>query len=73
MNWYIEVDFTLCAVLYILMAVTGLQDEVPMTCLGRGVIWFYALCGLKFTSFVNPSMYFTFIESCRGDFTGTTF
>ena len=41
-NWYIEVDFSLCAVLYIIMAVTGLQDEVAMTCLGKGVIWFFA-------------------------------
>ena len=56
MKWYIAVDFNLCAVLYIIMAVTSLQDEVPMTCLGKGVIWFFALCGLKFTSFVNPSI-----------------
>ena len=66
MKWYIAVDFTLCAVLYIIMAVTGLQDEVPMACLGKGVIWsVFAICGLKFTSFVNPSMCFTFIESYR--------
>ena len=65
MKWYIAVDFNLCAVLYIIMAVTSLQDEVLMACLGKGVIWFFALCGLKFTSFVNPSMCFTFIESYR--------
>lgn len=55
------------------MVVTGLQDEVPMTCLGKGVICFFGLCGLKFTSFVNPSMCFTFIESSGRDFAGTTF
>ena len=65
MKWYIEVDFNICAVLYIIMAVTSLQDEVPMACLDKGVIWCFALCGLKFTSFVNPSMCFTFIESYR--------
>ena len=65
MKWYITVDFNLCAVLYIIMAVTSLQDEVPTACLDKGVIWCFALCGLKFTSFVNPSMYFTFIESYR--------
>ena len=45
------------------MAVTSLQDEVPTACLDKGVIWCFALCGLKSTSFVNPSMCFTFIES----------
>ena len=65
MKWYIAVDFNLCAVLYIIMAVTSLQDEVPTACLDKGVIWCFALCGLKFTSFVNPSMCFTFIESYR--------
>ena len=40
MNWYIEVDFNLCAVLYIIMEVIGLHDEVPMACLGKGVICF---------------------------------
>ena len=65
MKWYIEVDFNICAVLYIIMAVTSLQDEVPMACLDKGVIWCFALCGLKFTSFVNPSMCFTVIESYR--------
>ena len=61
MKWYIAVDFNLCAVLYIIMAVTSLQDEVPTACLDKGVIW-WSLCS---TSFVNPSMCFTFIESYR--------
>ena len=52
---------------------SGLQDEVPMACLGKGVICFFALCGLKFTAFVNPSMCFTFIESRRRHFAGTAF
>ena len=53
----------LCALLYIITAVVGLQDEGPMSCLGYRVSWFLALAGLHFTSVVNPSMCFTFSES----------
>ena len=67
MKWYIAVDFNLCAVcsLYHNGGDYSLQDAVPSACLDKGVIWCFALCGLKFTSFVNPSMCFTFIESYR--------
>lgn len=55
MNWNCEVDFNLCAVLYFIMAVTGLQDEVPMTCLGKGVICFLVFVVLNLLhSWIHP-------------------
>ena len=65
MSLCIIVAFNLCVLLYIIMAVAGLQDEFPVSCLGYKVLWFLALFGLYFTSVVNPSLCFTFIESYR--------